>query len=64
MARYGSIMYSENMCSPLLYESRAHSIKLNAAIEIAMIRDWPASSPLIPAKMLIAFVQKTANMPI
>jgi hypothetical protein len=32
-------------------------------IAAAMMTDCPTSKPFIPAKMLIAFVQKTANMP-
>ena len=39
------------------------TFKLKAAIELAIMIDWPTSRPLIPAKMLIAFVQKTASMP-
>lgn len=64
VARYGKMMYKENTCSLLLYESRIHSIKLNEAIESAIISDCPASSPLIPARILIALVQKTASIPI
>lgn len=32
-------------------------------IEVAMTTDWPTSTPLMPAKMLIALVQNTASMP-
>lgn len=63
VARYGKMMYNENTCPPLLYASEVHSIKLNVAIDKAIMTDWPASSPLIPARILIAFVQNTANIP-
>ena len=40
------------------------SMKLNIKMETAMMSDCPASTPLIPAKILIAFVQNIANIPI
>lgn len=45
------------------FHSPESSVKLNITTEIAITRDCPASSPLTPAKMLIALVQKTANIP-
>jgi len=33
-------------------------------IDIAITSDCPASTPLIPANMFIALVQKTASIPI
>lgn len=63
VAKYGSIMCKENSCSGRLLRSWNISIKLNTMIERAIINDWPASSPLMPARMFIALVQKTANIP-
>lgn len=62
MAKYGMIMYNENACSIRVFES-VISMILKRIIEAAMISDWPASSPFIPAKIFIAFVQNTANIP-
>lgn len=64
VAKYGKMMYNENACSIRVFESHVISMTLNAMIDAAIISDWPASSPLIPAKILIALVQNTANIPI
>jgi len=37
--------------------------KLKKISDMEITTDWPASNPLIPANILIAFVQNTATMP-
>lgn len=64
VAKYGKMMYNENACSIRVFESQVISIRLNVIIDAAIISDWPASSPLMPANILIALVQNTANIPI
>ena len=39
------------------------SITLKSTMERAMTTDWPTSTPLMPARMLMALVQNTASMP-
>lgn len=63
VAKYGTMICNENSCSCRLLRSWNISMTLNVMIEAAIINDWPASSPFIPAKMLMALVQKTANIP-
>lgn len=61
VAKYGTIKYSEKRWFDWLCAKTNASKTLNVAIEPAMISDWPTSRPLIPARMLMALVQKTAN---
>lgn len=64
VARYGIIKYNENMCECCLFSLSLNiSIELNIIIDDAITIDWPTSNPLIPANMLIAFVQNIANIP-
>ena len=39
------------------------SRKLKMSTDAPMMKDCPHSNPLIPARMLMALVQKTANIP-
>lgn len=54
--------YRENKCACQQQEP-FNSQKLKIAIEMAIMSDCPASTPLIPAKILMELVQNTASMP-
>jgi len=61
-ARKGIMMYSENRLSSLQQDPERR-IRLFTKIEIPITNDCPTSTPLIPARMLMEFVQKTASIP-
>lgn len=61
-AMNGIIKCNENKCA--WEQSPDSSTKLKIEIEIAIMRLCPVSNPLIPANILIAFVQNTASIPI
>lgn len=61
VAMYGIIMCKEKVCAFCC--SPVSSKTLNIIIDTAITTDCPTSSPFIPAKIFIAFVQKTANIP-
>lgn len=64
VVKYGSIKYNENMCECCLFSLSLNiSIQLNSMMDDAITIDWPTSNPLMPANMLMAFVQNTANIP-
>lgn len=61
VATKGNMKYKENWWA---FQSEPESsMQLKTMMERAMTSDWPASSPFTPAKMLMALVQNTANIP-
>lgn len=59
---YGIKKYMENLCA--FHISPVNSIALKIIILIDIIKLCPTSNPFMPASMFMAFVQKTANIPI
>ena len=57
----GKMRYTENRC--LDPHDPGSSTRLKRKMEQAMTVDCPTSTPLMPARMLIALVQNTASIP-
>lgn len=51
--------FKQSLIKSLILKQQLTSIALKITTEAAIIKACPASSPLIPAKILMAFVQNT-----